>query len=616
MGIHWFSNATWAPSGYGVQSRLFVNRLKALGYPMSMTAFYGLQGHTLNMDGVVMFPCGFHPYGMDVAAYNTLASNADICLTNLDSWVCDPAAFNGTRWVPWFPVDSTPLPQAIEMRVRQAYDRIVYTKFACQQCDEKKLDYHYVPMGVDTKALFPIARADAMKELNLHIPHPIDPDKFLISMVAMNKGAPSRKAFYQNIRAFKELHAHHPDTVLYLHTQKGENGELGGLNLPVFVRDLGFTNDDVIFPDQQILINGYPDTFLNAIYNASDVLDACTMGEGFGLPIIEAQSAGCPVIIGDWTSMPELLFSGWKVDKSDTEPYFTFLNSYMFDPHWQAIYEQMELAYAAKGNQELRTQARAGAMAYDADLITEKYWTPVLEKIQARVDADKTRVVTTAAAIQQPREPNDTLLLQCASDNYPGANMLGVTYARNLDYCLAHKIDYQVILGDVGKYTNQVFGHVGWAKIALIREKMQDLKYRNIFYLDVDTMITDLTVDLRDACALDKIGAVWHELKQGGQVMNHYNVGVLTFSNTEKVRKFVDEWLTKFPGTEQFPWWEQGEFNRLGTEQDIIWRLGAEWNSVKHVNPIEKPIITGFHSYLDRYVVMKKHLDQVEKATP
>jgi len=29
-----------------------------------------------------------------------------------------------------------------------------------------------------------------------------------------------------------------------------------------------------------------------------------------------------------------------------------------------------------------RTKAREGALAYDADLVTEKYWKPVLEDIQ------------------------------------------------------------------------------------------------------------------------------------------------------------------------------------------------------------------------------------------
>jgi glycosyltransferase involved in cell wall biosynthesis len=611
MGIHWLSNASWTPSGYGVQSRLFLPRIHKLGYPVSMTAFYGLQGHTLNMDDMVIFPGGYHPYGLDVAANNANMSNADILLSNMDAWVCDPPAFNATRWVPWFPVDSEPLPKAVETRVRTAFERIVYTKFALSECERIKLPTHYVPMGVDTKAFYPIERAAAWENFNNHIPLKIDPDKFVISMVAMNKGAPvSRKAFYQNITAFKELHAHHPDTALYLHTQKGEQGELGGLNLIEFIKSLGMEKD-IYFPDQQILVNGYPDDFLNAIYNASDVLDACTMGEGFGIPIIEAQSAGCPVLIGDWTSMPELLFAGWKVEKKDANPWFTFLQSWMFDPRWEAIYEQMELAYAARGNQELRTQARAGALAYDVDTITEQYWKPVLEKINEKVQADKAAKAAPVAA--QPKTDNDTLLIQVSSENYEGSRQVGLTYARNLDYCLKHKIDFQTILSNIDNFRAERPGEVGWGKVAVIRRAMQCSQYRNIFYLDDDTIIADLETDLREACVPDKVGAVWHDLKQNGHILGHFNVGVLAVSNTEKVRKFFDDWLAGFPGTTDFPWWEQGVFNTLGTKADIINRLGAEWNSVDYVNPVVKPVILGFHGYADRLNVMKEALAKLEK---
>ena len=610
MGIHWMSNACWATSGYGVQSKLFLPRIKALGYPMSMTAFYGLQGHTLNLDSIVMFPGGYHPYGLDVGAANANMSNADILITNMDAWVCDPPAFATTRWVPWFPVDSEPLAKAVETRVGSAFDRIVYTKSACLACDEVKLDYHYVPMCVDTKAMFPIPRVDAFAEMNAHIPLPVDPDKFLVTMVAMNKGNPSRKAFIQNIRAFKELHDHHPDTVMYLHCGRSENGELGGINLTEYVASLSLQND-VFFPSLNVMLNGYPDNFMNAVYNASDVLSNVTMGEGFGLPIIEAQAAGCPVIVGDWTSMPELLFAGWKVDRKDTQPMYTFLGNYQFSPNWQAIYEKLELAYAERGNQALREQAHAGAQAYDADLITEKYWKPVLEKINEKVQADKARI----AAPQQPREETDTLLIQTACGSGDHALQIGLTALRNMTYCRDHKIDFQTIYSDIDNYDSTKPEEIGWGKLAIIRKAMEVKRYKNIFYLDTDTIIADLSKDLREACVPDKIGAVWHELKQGGAILKHWNVGVLAVSNTEKTRKFFDDWLAQFPGTTAFPWYEQGVFNRLGEDQGIIHTLGAEWNSVDYVNPCTRPIIMGFHGYADRLNVMKDALVKLEKET-
>jgi len=118
-----------------------------------------------------------------------------------------------------------------------------------------------------------------------------------------------------------------------------------------------------------------------AMYNAFDVKTLVSMGEGFGIPILEAQACGCPVVVGDWTSMGELCFSGWKVSKADAEPFWTPLAAYQYYPRSGAILDAYEAAYQMKGNQEYRTRAREGALAYDADRVTEKYWKPVLDDI-------------------------------------------------------------------------------------------------------------------------------------------------------------------------------------------------------------------------------------------
>jgi glycosyltransferase involved in cell wall biosynthesis len=208
-----------------------------------------------------------------------------------------------------------------------------------------------------------------------------------VGMVAANKGNPSRKAFCENIAAFKALHDKHPDALLYLHTMKGSNGGQV-VNLPEYIKSLGLVEGkDVIFCDQYMQAIGFADEYMAALYNALDVHLLVSMGEGFGIPIVEAQAAGCPVIVGDWTAMSELCFSGWKVSKKEAHPFYTPLASYQWIPNVEAIADRLESAYRMAGNEDYRKRARDGALAYDADKITQKYWKPVLAEIEESVQA-------------------------------------------------------------------------------------------------------------------------------------------------------------------------------------------------------------------------------------
>lgn len=386
IGLHWITNAVWAPTGYGGQMKLLLPRLKALGYPVSITAYYGLQGHTLQINDMTVFPCGYHPYGMDVAAGNTKMAGAQVCMTNVDLWVCEPPMLKDVIWTPWFPIDSGTVNPLIRIKLSAPFDRICMSKHGQGLVEELGHQCRFVPCAVDTNVFTPTDKAASLTEMNVHILNKVPANTFVVSMVAMNKGNPSRKAFFPQMRAFKLFHDKRPDTVLYMHTIRCENGEQGGVNLAEVCRFLGLEiGKDVFFPDPLTIINGYPDVFLNAVYNASDVLLSVTMGEGFGIPVLEAQAAGCPVITGDWTAMSEITFSGWRIGKEDALEVWTMLSAIQYEPKWQAIYERLEAAYQMRGNQDYRKRAREGALAYDIDSVVEKYWTPTLEEISERL---------------------------------------------------------------------------------------------------------------------------------------------------------------------------------------------------------------------------------------
>lgn len=386
LKVLWNSNAPWSSTGYGNQTAIFAPRIKQLGHEISISATYGLEGGCLNWNGVPVFPRAYHAYGQDIAPAHAMTIQADILITLLDAWVYDANAFAGQKWVPWFPVDMDPLPPPVKKAIAPAFARIVYSKFAQKSVQMQGLDCLYVPHGVETDVYKPVDRIEAREKTNL------PKDAFIVGMVAANKGMPSRKAFAQNIEAFAMLKRKRPDAIMYIHTDAGMGPQ--SFNINEYVVYMGLRPGvDVLLPDPYQYHVGFPSDFMNLLYNAFDVHQLVSMGEGFGIPIVEAQSAGCPVLVGDWTAMSELCFSGWKVDIKDAKKVWTPLAAYQFDPDPVAIYEQLELAYRVKDNTEYRERARKGARAYDADRVTEKYWKPALESLYKRIKEPDVEIV-------------------------------------------------------------------------------------------------------------------------------------------------------------------------------------------------------------------------------
>jgi glycosyltransferase involved in cell wall biosynthesis len=249
------------------------------------------------------------------------------------------------------------------------------------------MDCYYVPHGVDTEQYQPLDRTEARDKLGWPA------DRFVVGMVAANKGNPSRKALIQHIEAFAHFHKKHPDTALYLHTTRGENGEMNGVNLIEFAQMFGLsyttmgrpdTNTDaaVWFCDQYLNLLGFPTPYMRHAYAAMDVHVLVSMGEGFGIPILEAQACGTPVIVGGWTAMPELCFAGEIVDVKHSEPFPTPLGAFQRLPRPGSIAAAMGRAYRKPGSSE---KARKGALEYDARRVMKDYWAPVLAEIEQDV---------------------------------------------------------------------------------------------------------------------------------------------------------------------------------------------------------------------------------------
>lgn len=379
--IIWYSNSPFVGSGYGNQTALFVPRLKALGHDMAIAAYWGIEGAKTEWDGIPVYPksvtgtLSYDSMGLPAKDFG-----ADIIISLMDLWALAGGVNGDVPLFPWFPIDHEPLPPPIAARLTGpsplATRGITMSKFGQRMAEKAGIDTFYVPHGVDTKAFAPLDRSEARRALGFPA------DAFIIGIVAANVGSPGRKALKQQIEAFAALNRKHRDARLHLHTRANASG-LGGVageNLVELVEQLGIM-DAVSFTDQTSYHFGLEAEELRALYCSFDVLSNVSMGEGFGIPILEAQACGVPVVVGDWTSMSELCFSGWKLPKERAEPIHTALAAYQWWPSVDGIAEAYEAAYLASDRDVRGLIAAAGAAPYDADYVTEVHWRPVLEQI-------------------------------------------------------------------------------------------------------------------------------------------------------------------------------------------------------------------------------------------
>jgi glycosyltransferase involved in cell wall biosynthesis len=205
-------------------------------------------------------------------------------------------------------------------------------------------------------------------------------------MVAANKGWPCRKAFPEVFQAFKILQEKHDDVHLHLHTKKDAPW---GVDLVAMMEQMGVDLDDVSFVDQYQYVVGMGTPYMRDLYSAFDVLVNPAYGEGFGIPIIEAQACGTPVIVNNFTAMPELVFSGTLVEG---EPWYTAQDSWQQKPFIGDIYDAMEhwynQSYDFAQSKVLRETVKA---QYHPDVVVEHHWKPVLEECLVRLEGRKAR---------------------------------------------------------------------------------------------------------------------------------------------------------------------------------------------------------------------------------
>lgn len=382
MKILWFSATPECYSGYGNASRHMISWLTKQGHWVA-----GATKHPVSIRWRMWDVPGTDEQRPILAGTNIDVINNDVmdkwkmdcCISMFDVWALQKPI---TGHIPWIPIDTQNVSEKIIKVVKDTPMQIAMTKHGQMELESAGLSPEYAPIGFDPKIFHP--KPDQGQEFreSLLWADGLKPDEmFLIGSVGLNY-ADDRKGFVILLQAFKKFHAKHPEARLFLHTQACKKAQ--GINYGKIANELGVM-DYIGWPDQaQFWLGQYTPETLASIYSGFDVFCLPTRGEGFGMPVVEAQACGTPVVVTENTSGPELTKSGCLIPTDGDGYVYTGLNTWRVQPKPSAVVGSLEFIHALWGGNDFESPEEIldTVQEFSWPNVWKNDWGPIIEKIE------------------------------------------------------------------------------------------------------------------------------------------------------------------------------------------------------------------------------------------
>lgn len=370
------SNSNLAPTGYGTQINQLAVRARAAGWDFSISANYGAPTNMV-VNGVPVWAEGLIKFANDSGPENIAgaANEGGFGLTLMDVWVGVNPAWHQLPLVCWVPVDHDPCPPKVAEWCIQGGNKYIvamskHGEQALLNAGVPRDRLTYIPHAIDTKVWKPDGRT--MRQ-DLRVPE----DAHLTIITAMNKG--NRKSFPEMLSGWALFERENPSAYLYLHTDRF--GHLEGIPLIPILQSLGVSPEKVRWVNTAQMRGGVDVEILAALTRSANCALLASRGEGFGLPVLEAELVGTPVVVTAHTAQPELVreygtIVGGQLDWDAVQ------ESWYKIPNVMQIKDALQRNLERWRNNEVDRHLLASQLQeYDADRVYAEKWQPLFEKI-------------------------------------------------------------------------------------------------------------------------------------------------------------------------------------------------------------------------------------------
>jgi len=412
MRVLWFSkDSPHLTSAYSkIADELVLKRLSK-HHKMALFSTIGYDFGCLESEGVILYPKLQDPVGEDVLLNHYMDFNSDLLVTATDIWIFNKlpqfAREGRLLWVSYAFIDYEPTRREAAL-LEGALKVAPTSRWLEHKLKELKLQNISQPvfLGVDHEIYKSwIGEVDSEgKEITkgrLKASLGFPEDSFVIIMTQMNQLF--RKPFEEQFQGIQIFRENNPDVDvrLYCHSLPRV---ADGWSLPELALEYGldYQKGIIHFPDQYVMFKGvlgYSENRMAKIYNAGDVLLNATTGESPGMPILEAQSCGIPVIGTDYVCIPEFVKAGYcaKVLKYFRSPSIPWIKKALPDPY--SIADCLEKILNSNPSRFMKVGVEA--MRDYTWENTLNGWLALLENIESEIETKCLRVPTPSEALQK-----------------------------------------------------------------------------------------------------------------------------------------------------------------------------------------------------------------------